>query len=105
AITTIEIWDKQSLLKEFSPNKDWSEFQMYFEQVNSGFFQKLEASYPGLTPNEMRLCALISLNLSAKEIASLTNRTFQSVGTAKFRLKKKMNLSPEVNLYEVFLKL
>lgn len=95
----------ESLLKEFSPSKDWSEFKIYFEQVNSEFFPKLEAAYPDLTVNEMRLCALISLNLTAKEIASLTNRTFQSVGTAKFRLKKKMNLPPEANLYEVFLKL
>lgn len=90
----------QHLLKEFSPNKDWTEFKLCFEQVNSEFFPKLEAAFPSLTPNELRLCALISMKLSSKEIASLTCRTFRSICTAKFRLKKKMNLDPESNLYD-----
>lgn len=92
----------EHLLKEFSPNKDWTEFKLCFEQVNSEFFPKLEAAFPNLTPNELRLCALISMNLSSKEIASLTCRTFRSICTAKFRLKKKMNVSADSSLYDFF---
>ncbi|MEG1498015.1 MAG: tetratricopeptide repeat protein [Bacteroidales bacterium] len=97
--------EMESLLRSFSSSQDLAEFKTYFEQVNSSFFKKLEAAYPNLTPNEMRLCAFISLGLSAKEIASVTNRTFQSIWTAKFRLKKKMQVDPDSNLYDIFLKL
>ncbi|MEG2178706.1 MAG: hypothetical protein RRY15_07505 [Bacteroidales bacterium] len=48
----------------------------------------------------MRLCILISMNLSTKEIASLTHKSIRGIEGAKFRLRKKMALEPESDLYE-----
>ncbi|MEG1498419.1 MAG: tetratricopeptide repeat protein [Bacteroidales bacterium] len=90
----------EDLLKQFSPDQGWSEFETYFKQVDTEFFKNLKGNYPNLTPNENRLCALIHLNMSTKEIASLTHRTFQSINIAKFRLKKKMGLESDQSLYE-----
>ncbi|MEG1572316.1 MAG: hypothetical protein RR328_02095, partial [Bacteroidales bacterium] len=59
--------EMESILKDFVPIQSWNEFKVYFEQVDGGFFKHLEQSYPNLTPNEQRLCALIRLNLNTKE--------------------------------------
>lgn len=94
--------EMEQLLKEFTPDKNWNEFEMYFKRVDNGFFGKLEQRFPDLTPNEKRLCALIRLNLDSKEIAAMTSRTFRSVNTAKTRLKKKLGVGADTSLY-VFL--
>ncbi|MEG1762379.1 MAG: tetratricopeptide repeat protein [Bacteroidales bacterium] len=92
--------EMESILKDFVPIQSWNEFKVYFEQVDGGFFKHLEQSYPNLTPNEQRLCALIRLNLNTKEIASLTNRSFKSVEMAKLRLRKKLALTTDENFNE-----
>ena len=94
------IMEMERLLKSFTPDKNWNEFELYFKRVDGDFFEKLEKRFPELTPNEKRLCALIRLNLTSKEIAELTVRTFRSVNTAKTRLKKKFDLDSNTNLYD-----
>ncbi|MEG2666250.1 MAG: hypothetical protein RSA02_04455, partial [Bacteroidales bacterium] len=79
----------------------WGEFQFYFNQVDTDFMQKLSKTYPELSPNEKQLCVLFKLNLSNKDIASLSNKTLQSIGMAKFRLKKKMGLSELQDLAKI----
>ncbi|MDE7150545.1 MAG: hypothetical protein K2O01_09160 [Bacteroidales bacterium] len=73
--------------------------------MDKEFFDKLEAKYPDLTPNEKILCALVHLNLNAKEIASITSRTYRSVSMAKTRLKKKFGCPPDRRLYDFLMQL
>jgi tetratricopeptide (TPR) repeat protein/DNA-binding CsgD family transcriptional regulator len=80
--------------------KDWDEFRMYFEKVNSSFFQKLKHQFPDLSQSDLKLCALISLNLSMKEMAELMGISPESVKMARHRLRKKLNLVTEENLTE-----
>jgi hypothetical protein len=75
------------------------------EQVNHEFFEKLENVCPDLTPGEKDLTGLIRLNFSSKEISSLRNISPASVRISKFRLKKKLGLSPELDLTEFIQKL
>lgn len=97
--------EMESLLKSFAPDKNWNEFELYFKEVDPAFFEKLEAKYPDLTPNEKRLCALVHLNLTSKEIASITSRTYRSVSMAKTRLKKKFGCPPDRRLYDFLMQL
>lgn len=97
--------EMEQLLKEFTPDKNWNEFELYFKRVDNEFFEKLEKRFPDLTPNEKRLCALIRLNLNSKEIADMTSRTFRSVNTAKTRLKKKLGVNPDMSLYDFLINL
>lgn len=92
--------EMESLLHSFTPDKNWNEFELYFRRVDTDFFEKLDARFPGLTPNEKRLCALIRLNLNSKEIATMTSRTFRSVNTAKTRLKQKFGCDKDTSLYD-----
>lgn len=94
------VMEMERLLKDFSPGKDWEEFELYFKRVDQDFWIKLENRFPDLTSHDKRLCAFIWLRLSPKEIASITNRAVRSVYTAKNRLKKKLGLEPESDLYD-----
>jgi len=58
----------------------------------------LKESYPDLTPNELKLCAYLRMNLSSKEIAQLLNITVKGVEVARYRLRRKLQLQPEVLL-------
>lgn len=80
--------------------KDWDEFRMYFEKVHSSFFENIKTQHPDLTQGDLKLCALISLNLSMKEMAELMGISPESVKMARHRLRKKLNLATEENLAE-----
>ena len=79
-------------------NNIWSDFETRFEQVYEGFYKRLNALVPGLTPGERKLCALLRLDVSSKDIAALTFQNPQSVDMARYRLRKKLNLGSDENL-------
>ena len=78
--------------------KDWEEFKMYFEKVHHSFFDALKRKFPDLTQSDLKLCALISLNLSSKEMAELMGISPESVKMARHRLRKKLDIATEENL-------
>jgi tetratricopeptide (TPR) repeat protein len=82
----------------FSLDKDWDEFKIYFEQVHKEFFVKLKEYCPDLSGTELRLCALVRLNMNLKESATVLGISPESVKTARHRLRKKLNLPEETTL-------
>lgn len=89
----------------FNLDEDWEQFQHYFEEVHSGFFDVLKNEYPDLTPNELRLAALAKLNLTIKETATIMGITPNSVKTARYRLRKKLGMETEENLTSFMMEL
>ena len=80
-------------------NEDyWKEFDLYFNQVERDLGNTLLAHHPELTSNDLRMFALIRLNLTTKEIASLLNISVRGVEQSRYRLKKRLGLSGEDNL-------
>ena len=79
-------------LKDAGDDKGWEDFELVFSQVHESFFTKLDQLFPGLSQKERRLCALLRLNMSSKQIAEATQMTPQSVDTARYRLRKKLNI-------------
>jgi tetratricopeptide (TPR) repeat protein len=79
-------------------HKDWDVFKLYFEDVNKNFYQKLNEINPELTTNDHRLCALIKLNMTSKEMASVLNVAPNSIKSSRYRLKKKLGLDTETDL-------
>lgn len=80
--------------------ENWKEFEARFVAVNKSFYQRLTQQYPKLTQGDLRVCALVKLNFSSKEMAKLLGMSVESVHTTRSRLRKKLNLSREVNLAE-----
>ncbi len=91
--------------QSFSLDEDWKQFKMHFEEVHSGFYHILKERYSDLTPNEMRLSALVKLNLTIKEMAAILGISPDSVKTARYRLRKKLDLNTEDNLTEFMIAL
>jgi len=92
----------EKMIYHIANNKDqnWEEFEARFVCVNSEFYQKLYERFPDLTQGDKKLCALIKLNFSSKEIAGLLNMSVNSVHTSRSRLRKKLDLDRTVNLTE-----
>jgi DNA-binding CsgD family transcriptional regulator len=63
---------------------------------------KLSRTHPSLTEKDRRLCILLMLNLSSKEMANILNIQEESVEKSRSRLRKKMNLSSNQNFIEYF---
>jgi PAS domain S-box-containing protein len=80
-------------------NEDlWLQFELTFGQIHPSFYDDLYEKYPELTPNERKLCAFLKMNLSTKDISSITHQSIRSIEVARFRLRKKMNLPRTTNL-------
>ena len=79
-------------------NFNWDEFDIYFKETHNSFFNKLIKKYPELTSNELRVCALLKLNMNTKEISSLTNRSKGSVDNLRSSIRKKLKLDANQNL-------
>ena len=71
-------------------------FDVHFEKVHKNFFKELKAECSDLTKRELRLCAFIKMDLCNKEIAPLLNISVRGVETARYRIRKKLQLQ-EVN--------
>lgn len=89
--------------ESFKLDKDWDDFKLYFEQIHTGFYAKLKISYPDLTPLELRHCALIRLNLTLAECASILGISHDSLKVSRTRLRKKLNLDPNQSLADFIL--
>lgn len=81
-----------------SDKETWDMFQANFDRIHEHFFRHLKETYPSLTPADLRLCAMLRINLSTKEIANMLNLTVRGVESARYRLRRKLNLPSEDGL-------
>ena len=84
--------EMEKMLRIYDPDQIWQEFSVHFEELHPRFFQRLQSRYPNLTPNESRICALLFLNMSNKEIASITHRSARTVEAVIYQIRKKLNI-------------
>jgi tetratricopeptide (TPR) repeat protein len=91
--------------KGLNHDKEWTDFDASFESINKNFYSRLKLAYPDISPNDLKICALIKMNLSIKEMAGILNISPDSVKTARYRLRKKLQLNTEDNLTDFILNL
>lgn len=89
-------------LEEKIRTSGWEQFNIAFHNVKPNFNKNLLLKYPDLTPSEVKLCGLISLGMSIKDISSLLNQSPDGIKVSRSRLRKKLCLETEQNL-ETFL--
>lgn len=106
---TVENGDKNiksvitTINKNINEDDTWDMFKEAFNNADKDFLKKVKKAHPSLTPNDLRLCAYLRLNLSSKEIAPLLNISVRSVEIKRYRLRKKMELQHELSLVEYIL--
>lgn len=90
----------RSLLKSIEKRSVslWEDFNHRFLSQNEGFYERLKEKVPDLSSADLKICALIKLNFSGKEMAYLLGISLGSVHVARHRLRKKMNIDRDVNL-------
>lgn len=88
----------RKLDRELESEDYWKEFNLYFSQVDTKFIDSLVIKHENLTQNDIRLCGMLRLNLSTKEIATLLNVSVRGVEKSKYRLKKRLLLSADQDL-------
>ncbi|MFZ9388882.1 MAG: triple tyrosine motif-containing protein, partial [Chitinophagaceae bacterium] len=84
---------------------DWDNFAKHFDKVQRDFVSTLKQQHPSITPNELKLCAYLRMNLSTKEIAQLMNISVRGVEISRYRLRKKLGLETGASLYDYLIKL
>ena len=91
----------RGVIKDINKNSEqdiWPEFEIRFKETHADFYKNLTTRFPNLTPNELKLCAFLKLNMSTKEISELTNQNPDSLKIARHRLRAKLGLSRPVNI-------
>ncbi len=79
-------------------SKNWNHFERFYKLANNNFLQALTAKHPDLSPTEKRLCMLLQMNLSTKEISDITMQSCRAIEMARHRLRIKFGLSREDNI-------
>lgn len=102
--TNVELINE--IIRELQRNMDetsWKEFEYRFSKVHESFYETLDVKYPELTHAERKICAMLKLDMSSKEIAAITMTQPESVDTTRSHIRKKLGLVKDENLSE-FLK-
>ena len=84
--------------REVDSNRQREVFENAFDEVHEEFLQRVKSRYPQLTPAELRLCAYLKMNLPTKEIAPLLNISARGVEICRYRIRKKMGITRDVNI-------
>jgi len=91
----------RSIILDLNKNSEieiWPEFEKRFKEIYGDFYKTLTLKFPELTPNELKLCAFLKLNMSTKEISDITFQTAETLKIARHRLRNKLGLSRSDNL-------
>jgi DNA-binding CsgD family transcriptional regulator len=94
----------RALSEEDKIDKQWEQFSRHFDNVHSDFLSTLKNKYPTLSPNELKLSAYLRMNLSTKEMAQLMNISIRGVEISRYRLRKKLGIPTDVNLFDFLMR-
>ncbi len=94
-----------NISQDIDMNKERLQFYKEIESLNQTFLYTLSNKYPGITDRELKLAALLRINLTSKRIAILMGITPQTVDLYRHNLRKKLGVQKEEVLSEFFKKL
>ena len=97
-----KLYNKLRSLMENALNDqaDWLQFETYFNSAHQNFMDRLRHQYTDITAGDLRICCLLRMNLSTKEIASLLNISIRAVELRRYRLRKRLALDGDTNLVD-----
>lgn len=81
-----------------SIESEWRAFEQQFQRVHPDYIRTLSTRYPLLSPTELKICALLKTSLNSKEIAGLLHVSLRDIENHRYRIRKKLALTPGENL-------
>lgn len=95
----------RTLMEETLNDQDsWAVFENYFNNAHQNFMERLRREYDDITTGDLRICCLLRMNLSTKEIASLLNVSIRAVELRRYRLRKRLSLDADINLVDFLIR-
>jgi DNA-binding CsgD family transcriptional regulator len=82
----------QDLDDSVTPDDNWKAFEKQLNNTYPDFMRKLSEECPMLAPMELKICCLIKINLSNKDIAMLLFISPRTVETHRYNIGKKLDL-------------
>lgn len=89
---------KSDITSTKSSDKSWEVFEQQFVTIHPGFVARLSHKHPNFKPMELRLCALLKVSLSTKQIANILCIDTASVDVYRSRIRKKIGMERGANL-------
>ena len=86
------------LKNQYASGEKLQVLQGDLDKINAGFYDRLKERYPQLSKSDIELCAYLKLQMSSKEIADLRRTTLNTVNVARYRLRKKLEISGQTDL-------
>ena len=77
---------------------NWAAYEQHFDAIHNQFFDRLKQDFPKLSFADIKLCGLLRLHLTTKDIARRLNLSVRGVETRRYRLRKKLNLDNQIAL-------
>lgn len=94
--TLNDVINLDRLARERSPA-----FLIEFKKCHMDFCRKLIERNPGIS-SDLKFCALIKLNYTTTQIADYTNSSIRAIESRKYRIRKKLGIARDKNIYEWF---
>lgn len=98
-------WNEMHRLLDSYLSVEDKTFEIQMDELHQDFFKKLKEKFPGLSIYDLRLCAYLKIGLNSREIADLLNVQPSSAYISRSRLRKKLHLNNDEDLYQVLNKL
>lgn len=93
-------WKEMERLLDAYIKVDDQTFEIQIDELHQEFFRKLKARFPSLSSHDLRLCAYLKIGISSKEISEILNIQPSSFYISRSRLRKKLDLKADQNLYD-----
>ena len=88
----------KSIVKEVNADHSWKDLEKHIKNVHFDFLKRLKEKFPTISPRELDLSTYLLMNMSTKEIAEIMNISNGGVELARYRLRKKLDLTKKENL-------
>jgi DNA-binding CsgD family transcriptional regulator len=101
-LTDTTIGKKFKSVNDFNASDNcnyWDDFLMHFRILYPNYLTNVKMNGNDITEKELKLAALLRLGLDTKKIAALLNLSPVSIKVFRHRLRKKLELPEDVNLY------
>lgn len=98
SISKLKLAEMSRILDSYLNVEDKT-FEIQMDELHQDFFRKLKDEFPALSSNDLRLCAYLKIGLNSKEIAEILNIQPSSAYISRSRLRKKLNLETDEDLY------
>ncbi|MDR1980397.1 MAG: LuxR C-terminal-related transcriptional regulator [Tannerellaceae bacterium] len=86
--------------KTLNTHDEQTAFENYFNSAHQDFIKRFREQYKDITSGDLRVCCLLRMNLSTKEIASVLHVSVRAVELRRYRLRKRIGLESDTNLVD-----